>query len=77
MLTRGPIEQQAVSNALELMTQAGLAYHATRPRPFGLLQAALRDAKSAGAICEEIALVLRTCTTEMMEPYPPQSPWNV
>ncbi len=60
MIPRGPIEQQRIEHALELLVQQARSYaHRAYPRPFGGLQGAIRDAKRAGASCQELVACLR------------------
>jgi hypothetical protein len=65
MFPRGPIEQHRVTQALDRLAQHARTYASSRsPRPFGSLQDAIRDAKQAGASCQELVTVLRHLTDD-------------
>lgn len=56
----GPIELMRKEEGLEKLVCAAQIYRAsTLPKPFGMLQRALREAKHLGASCDEARLVLR------------------
>lgn len=65
LVLRGPVEQRRVEAALQALWQAREAYRlAARPKPFGMLQAALCQAKASGASCLEVAAVLQAPTPQ-------------
>ena len=60
-MERGPIEQERVTEAFErLVAQAHLFRASALPKPFGALQAVLRNAKEHGASAEECRLAMAT-----------------